>query len=74
MAKQQIKPNEGRDLANRAIAWPEGRLLLADGRELELTRWAPVLEAGAFIRVSIEAMVYIEKQPIPLDEDANGTT
>jgi len=74
MAKQQIKPNEGRELANRAIELPKGRILLNDGRELELIKWAPVLEAGTLIKVSIEAMVYIEKQPVPLRELPNGTT
>ena len=74
MAKQMVRPNEGREIANRAIMLPEGHLLLADGRELAVTRWAPVLDTGECIRVSIEAIVFIEKHPVLASKDANGAT
>lgn len=74
MAKEMVKPNEGNEIANRAIMLPKGPILLADGRELELTKWVPVLEAGTFIRVSIEAIICIEKRAVSLDGELNGTT
>jgi hypothetical protein len=74
MAKQMVRPNEGREISNRAIMLPEGNLSVADGRELAITRWAPVLDAGECIRVSIEAIVLIEKHPSVASKAANGTT
>ena len=74
MAKQMVKPNEGNEIANRAIMLPKESISLPDGRELHLTKWAPVLEAGAFIRISIEALVYIDKQAVVIDGGLDGTT
>jgi hypothetical protein len=74
MFSDMIKSNEVRDVVNRAIVIPRGRILLNDGRELELTKWAPVLEAGEFVRVSLEAYVCGKLEPVNLDADLNGTT
>ncbi len=71
MAKEPIIPNQSIDLANKAIEIPKGPILCSDGRELEIMKWSPICNAGQYVMVSIEAMIYIDKSIIG---STNGTT